>query len=218
MTKKLNRKTIEKSNSKAKVLKEKKQPKKAKAELNVQLSAPIHTYAKKINALFKNDPEIYVSSAEEIEKGCGQYNMVIKTTNFFKAAVLKLMMRDKVKFGKLTLNIIVDDDVIVHTPETIIKQLNILFEGNSIFSQAIDSIDEGLGKHKYFCLFQPKILQFFNDDLSDYYQNWNGMPHQVAKEIFKKGFKINYCVERNGDELIPDTPDPHAELCMKILE
>ena len=52
------------------------------------------------------------------------------------------------------------------------------------------------GTHLGFVLFKPEVIQFLDDDTSDYYGNWNGLAEDIAREIFVEGYRgVNFCTE-----------------------
>lgn len=164
-------------------------------DLELELSAPVYTYANTVQALFEEDQEIEI---EELVKTDikGEYLLKIKCSNPLKGAALSALLRKEVVFGKLKLITEVDtSDAKVETKD-LLNMLNLVFAGNPLFSQAIDEIDSRFKTHKIWCLMQPEILQFYNDDLSDYYRNLNISARDAAKLVCDDSLKIHFSAEQ----------------------
>ena len=40
------------------------------------------------------------------------------------------------------------------------------------------------GTHNGYVVFEPEIIQFYDDNLSDYHRNWSGLAQNIARELF----------------------------------
>lgn len=67
------------------------------------------------------------------------------------------------------------------------------FSGNSIFSKVVSASIMGLDLG--YCIFSSEIVQFWNDDLSDYYGNFNGLAEDIAREVLKET-SVFFCTEK----------------------
>ena len=68
------------------------------------------------------------------------------------------------------------------------------FNGNPVFSNAVDITTEGL-PHVSYVIFKPLIAQFYNDNLADAYGNYTGLYQDVAKDLFVEKSGVYYCTE-----------------------
>ena len=155
----------------------------------VKLSAPWCTYQKKVKALFELDPDIDV---KEVTEGTGDcdYEFDIVVRNHDKYNALKTLMETRVEFGNVTLGVHIFDAYKQET-EFDIAMLKTLFDGNGLVKDIKVITDSALAKH-YYVRFQPTVVQFFNDDLSDFNGNWSGLAADIAREVMPVA-GVNYC-------------------------
>ena len=42
--------------------------------------------------------------------------------------------------------------------------------------------------------FKPRVVQFFDDDISDFNGNWSGLAQDIAREVFGDGLRsVHFC-------------------------
>ena len=164
----------------------------------LNLQSPWVTYYNKIRALFDGDEEVSISDispAEENTAGIDvDYEFMIVVCNKEKYIAMTQLMPRVVEFGNVKLGIEVclvgEDDGYSER----IKQYEALFKGNHHVKDIKDVIDQA-GVHHGFVRFYPDIVQFYNDDISDYSCNWTGLLHDIAKEIFTSEYRgVNFCI------------------------
>lgn len=157
-----------------------------------KLEAPWCTYPKKVQALFSGDKDIVVRPLEpdyEGENEC-DYCLVIEVKNHKKAVALERVMSDTVSFGNVIVrNMIFDEENSCASPTELFETL---FEGNPILKDCKNITDQAGVIHSY-VRFQPEVIQFYDDDLTDYNGNWSGLAASIAKEVFKTTTGINFC-------------------------
>ena len=163
---------------------------------NIKLSPPWTTLENMLHAFFDKDPEITVGPVK-IQKDGIRY-IIIESTSCEKIDALSALMKSKYQFGNITLEIrfCVANGVLQ------------LSETNDLYGQAIDALVTNaavvdIKKVKNFVQdefvvieFAKEIVQFFNDDLSDFYGNWNGTYIDVAKELFNENKQIMFTIEK----------------------
>lgn len=160
----------------------------------MKLSAPWYTYQKKVKALFDLDADIEVGDVRQDEDG--NYAFEILVHNSAKFIALDRVMPKIVGFGNVTLKIhIVDveDDSSVMS----IELYETIFKNNPIVKD-VRSIQDDTGTLHGYVRFQPEVLQFFNDDISDYNGLWSGLAQDIAKEIFTNQ-NVHFCTAENGN-------------------
>lgn len=143
----------------------------------MNLSAPWYTYAKKVKAFFAYDNEITVGDLEELENG--HYLLTITVKYSTKAYALQKVIRPDTEFGNIHVYTKVALEG-VESPEEILKSA---FKNHSAVADVAKKLVPG-GKTVYL-RFLPEIIQFFDDDLSDYSGNFTEMIHKVAADIFE---------------------------------
>ena len=155
--------------------------------------SPWYTYAKKVSALFARDPDIFVDDMVYMEEGDIDYAFDITVRRSHdKFLALERLLPRTVQFGNVTLGISLYEEKAA-SDEEILSLYATLFRGNPIMKEIRTATDLTGGKHGYVC-FQPEVIQFYNDDLSDYRGNWSGLAQDIAREVFRdeKGC-IHFC-------------------------
>ena len=154
----------------------------------MKLSAPWYTYQKKVKALFALDPEIEVGDVHaDEEEG---YSFEITVHNAAKYIALDRVMPKAVTFGKVTLKIDVNN-VDDSSTVTAIELYKTIFKGNRIVKDIKDVKDFTGTVHGYI-RFYPEVIQFFNDDISDFNGLWSGLAQDIAREVFTNQ-NVHFC-------------------------
>jgi hypothetical protein len=150
-----------------------------------KLSPPWAIHYQKINAMFKDDPEVTIKYDEE--------NKVIKllVNNNEKAEALKKILPEKKEFGNVTLEIQVEfvlkED---QSQEDIFRKA---FSGNPAFSsvQSVDMFNNPIT----FVVFENKVVQFYSDNLMDINGYTSTLYQEIAKDIFNVPDYVYFCTE-----------------------
>ena len=165
----------------------------------LKLSTPWCTYWNKVKVLFDRDPEITISNLDD------DYHFVIEVRNHEKFRALEKLLPTHVNFGTVMLAIelrdVENDDV---TTDDAIKMFETIFKGNPIVKD-IKAVADFTGTKHGFIRFQPEVIQFFNDDLTDYDGNWTGLAEKIAEEVFMNtALGIHFCtapvIENGADK------------------
>lgn len=149
----------------------------------VKLSPPWDIWHKKIKALFENDPDIVVGDLFEPDDDYIDYAFDIEISNHEKYIALDRVLPNVKTFGNVVLSINMYDE----ENENATTGLDIykkIFEGNPIVKDIKDVVDK-TGSHHVFVRFQPEVVQFFDDNISDYSGNWSGLAAEIADEVFE---------------------------------
>lgn len=149
----------------------------------MNLSAPWYTYAKKIKAFFAYDDDVTVGDLEKLRNG--HYSLTITVKDPTKAYALEKLVKPDTVFGDTHVFVDVALDG-VEGAEGIIRAA---FKGHLAVSDVATKETQG-GKALYL-RFLAEIVQFFDDDLSDYSGNFTELIHKVAADIIEFD---NYCV------------------------
>lgn len=165
-------------------------------EAKVGLSAPWYTYHHMVVAMFGSDPEIKIR--ELGATGGGEYSFIIHVKTTAKAEALKRLVIQHVPMGNLTINITIlgpDENKVDASNASSEEIINNAFSGNPIFVRT-ENVEVMMFKMLY-CIFKKEVIQFFNDDLTDYKRNYSGLAHDIAYEIFDNENLspiVNYCI------------------------
>jgi hypothetical protein len=144
-------------------------------EATMNLSAPWYTYAKKVKAFFAYDEEVTVGDLEKLEDG--NYSLTITVKDPTKAYALEKLITPVNEFGDTN----VFTDVALEGVEGKEGILRAAFKGHLAVADVTTKATPG--GNAVYLRFLPEIIQFFNDDLSDYSGNYTELIHRVATDI-----------------------------------
>ena len=173
----------------------------------LNLQSPWVTYYNKIRALFDGDEEVSITDISPAEENTAGLDVdyefaIVVFSNKDKFIAMTQLLPRVVEFGnvKLGIEICMSGEGDGHSER--IKQYQALFSGNHHVKDIKDVVDQA-GVHHGFVRFNPDVIQFYNDDISDYSGNWTGLLHNIAKEIFTEEYRgVNFCiadVEENAE-------------------
>jgi hypothetical protein len=146
-------------------------------EGTMNLSAPWYTYAKKVKAFFAYDDDVTVGDLEDLDGG--EYSLTITVADPTKAYALQKIIQPDTEFGDIHVYTKVALEG-VESPEEILRAA---FKGHSAVADVAKKLVPG-GKYVYL-RFLPEIIQFFDDDISDYSGNHTELINKVAENIFE---------------------------------
>ena len=162
------------------------------------LSAPWYTFGKMVKALFERDPEIDVHDVAQCDPDeDADFSLVIGVKNHEKFIALDRAMPSKKEWGNVILQIDVLDETDADTDQSV-ELFKTIFAGNPILRDIKTRTDEA-GFSWNYCIFEPEVIQFWNDDLSDYSGNWNGLAQDIAEEVFTDKYAMNFCTADKGE-------------------
>lgn len=146
------------------------------------LEAPWNTYRKMLNALFEYDPEIEVGDVIDAI-GCQtiDYSIGIMVKNHRKFEALQKLLPANKEFGSINVAIYVYD--MENEEKNDIEVFKDLFNDNPIVS-TFEKIKLPDGSERNFVCFRPEVIQFYDDDISDCYGNYNGLAEDIARAVF----------------------------------
>ncbi len=153
---------------------------------NVKLISPWINYYKEIQALFKDDPQIEIAFDED------RNQIKLFVDNEEKADALAKLLPMTRSFGNVTVTTtVIPADGQPNTTELYRKA----FTGNPAFSRLEEEERIVGGRHAY-VIFASKVVQYFNDDISDYF-GWRSTLYQdIAKDVFGESATISFCTEK----------------------
>ncbi len=146
-----------------------------------------------MNALFERDPDIRVGSVYEPEDGSADFAFEIEVRNHEKFLALDRVLAKQKTFGNITLAVTLFDEENAENAGDYAALYETIFRGNPILKDVKRVVDFA-GTPLGFIRFQPEVIQFPDDDTSDYNGNWNGLAEDIAREVFAEGYRgISFC-------------------------
>lgn len=161
----------------------------------INMSPPWILYYKKLNALFEEDKDILVIYDED------EMEVKLYCTNNNKSEALSLLLPDTVSFGSTELKVTVIPSnektngflkgykTTIDNPETAIF---VLFSTNNNYVESVEIIPTPFGNFTY-VIFTKEVIQYFEDNLADFYGNRSTLCETIAKEIFNNIEGIFFC-------------------------
>ena len=154
----------------------------------LKLSPPWQTLFHKLNAMFGCDPEIELELIDE------EYKINLFVNNQKKYEALTKLLPEEYVFGNVHVKLVIipandeDDD-----EEDIIDTFFDAFDGNPVMTDAF-SVKAPVGVFNY-VEFAPKVVQFYNDDLTDPHGLCSTLFEDIAYDLFVDDLDVNYCTE-----------------------
>lgn len=146
------------------------------------LSAPWSTHYNKVRVMFEDDEDIEVGAFDNKHR-----RFEIDVYDYAKYIALKNILFQTVRFGNVVLHIDIcyKGETCTKTPKlaSIVDYYEALLEDNPHLSR-IECVEKPMGFATY-VVFKKEVIQFYNDDTSDLYGNWNGLCEDIARKIFK---------------------------------
>lgn len=166
---------------------------------NLKIEAPWYTFQKKVKALFERDPDIIVGDIVDADEGKVNYSFDIEVRNHEKFLALDRVLPKVRTFGNITLGIVLYDEENTAVESNRVALYRTLFDGNPIVKD-IKEVSDFTGTQHGFVRFKPEVIQFFNDDTSDYSGNWSGLAQDIAREVFDSEIAgIHFCTAAVGE-------------------
>ncbi|MEM7372585.1 MAG: hypothetical protein AAF587_28450 [Bacteroidota bacterium] len=154
-----------------------------------QLSPPWYTLWNKIHSSIGNAPGILV---QELDTSAHPYSITLTVEDRNRAVAIASILTPYFDFDNIGVKVIVTDkdgdQVPVKIPRSA-DELIALIEtalGQNRWFQKVESrhIYPGSPNHGVYSIFSRAVIQFFNDDLRDYYSNFNQVVAVVFQDIF----------------------------------
>lgn len=163
------------------------------AKLN--MSPPWVLYYKKLNALFDGDDDILVIYDED------EMEVKLYCTDEDKSEALSFLLPNTVSFGNVELKVTVIPsnekgadyikgyNITINSYET---AMCVLFNNGNKHVEDVKIISTPFGDFTY-VIFKKEVIQYFEDNLSDFYGNCSTLCEIIAKEVFKNIEGVFFC-------------------------
>ena len=156
------------------------------------LSPPWDTLWKKFVNTFGCDPAVTVDKLDTSQPKL--YTIPIVVDDEKKGTALATLIRSKFPMGNITVVTAVKNSkgqawapIIIHDADETVAVFKTAFKGNTLF---VNAAKRG-PFNDVFIIMTKSIVQFFNDDMSDYYYNFNGVTAQVLSELIWQQYANN---------------------------
>lgn len=179
-----------------------------------QLSPPQFTYFNEVKSSIGNDPSVEVLNLIEFPEGTG-YLIPIIVDNRKKARALATILNLQKELGNIVVNLIViyDRSIVrpygrTFTAEGLVDLYKDALATNRYFKFAEEKVFAP-GTNSVYPVFTKSVIQFFNDDISDHYNNFNEVAAFVFRDILNE--EINGILINPSTEMDPSTSDKDSE-------
>lgn len=152
------------------------------------MQSPWVTYNNYLKAMFAGDPEIGVGDCRAEDD---VVVIPIDCTNQIKGYALNMLLKKELTFGNVKVK--VDLNVTDYDVGCVFEAA---FNGNPHYSQFIMMDTPVMGVQQY-CIMNKEVIQFYNDDLTDPWGNFNGLAEDIMREITTDDVhsKVNFCTD-----------------------
>ena len=159
----------------------------------MKIVAPWTNFYREIQALFGSDPDV------EIEYDETTPSVTLKVDGTDKAEAIAELLPMEKTFGNVTLYIYV---VPANKEKTRIGLFMDAFAGNPAFSYAASV--EGVSSNAFhYVVFKNKVVQYYNDDLSDINGLCSTLYQEIAKDVFDEEKGVYFCTDTEKNLGIP---------------
>jgi hypothetical protein len=154
----------------------------------VNLSPPWYTLRNEIAASVGNDPTVIVGKLNTTHL---PYIVPVQASTLEQAAALAVLLRPKFVMGNITVEVQITDkagDIPIalpaETPEQLAALVHTAFQQNGWFRQVVVSSPTP-HRAAVYPVFAAGVIQFYNDDLSDLYRNYNNVVATVFRNVLQ---------------------------------
>lgn len=164
----------------------------------LRLSPPWVVYQKQVKALFENDPDVSIETAQ----GAEGPEITLYVAKPLKAAALARILPECKDFCnvKCRINIVPGNGAggghgataMPKAPEDAAELAMAAFGENGAVAE-IRHVSKGLFRGIAYVAFKRAVVQFPADNLGDINGNWNGLYETVAREVCERAYGICFC-------------------------
>ena len=175
--------------------------KKTRQGEGVGLSPPWGTYFKTLKAVFEDDPD--VTLPDEYTEDGANVTIDVSIADPIKYLALSQLLRTEIDYGNVTVK--VNLTCSANKTDSEYSLYKAAFTGNRRVRRFFDALDFTKTKHTYMLL-ENELVQFFNDDLTDYQGNANLLPKDAFTAVLNERhvLEINQVDYREDTDTEPD--------------
>lgn len=167
--------------------------------IKLELQSPWQTYYNKVRSLLGNDTDLTIGALEKGENR--EYFFRVDSTNTEKIEALSKVFKTVIPMGNITLKIyfgVIDSDAIDSNIKPSAEDFKIAFTDNPLVEDYHEF--DAFGGHYVYIEFKKKVIQFYNDDITDFYGNFNGLAEDIAREVTNNVAGIFYCTSVSSNK------------------
>ena len=149
-----------------------------------------YTLQSKFNNTFGFDPAVTV---HELDTSRNPYTLTLVTDSEKKGTALRAIIPINFRFGKINVATTVNDSkgdiwgyIFLENKTQVSEVVMAAFAGNPLFEEVKSTTFPLVG-----LIMTKSVVQFFNDDLKDFYGNFNGVTSQVVNDLIHKWYVNN---------------------------
>ena len=161
---------------------------------NLRLSPPWYSHQRKVFALFGADPQVKMRDLRQVDGY--NYALDMLVCNGLKARAIRALLPRTVEISNVTVTtrVLFPIEQCEAEPSTQVCDAQLLedaFTGNPIFDRIDVQGMEGWPQIGY-CIFKKQVLQFWDDDLSNFYGMHSTLAETIARDILKET-TVQFC-------------------------
>lgn len=154
------------------------------------MQSPWITYNDYLTAIFEGDSEVTVSKGEFDADG-KTFVISVLCSNNDKTDALNKILKKNVAMGNISVRVDVNCNVNQEPSESV---FDIAFKGNPHYSRSV-TLETPFHTQETYVIMNKEVIQFYNDDISDPWGNYNGLAEDILREITDTPSTISYCTE-----------------------
>ncbi len=154
-----------------------------------RLSPPWYTLWNKVKYSIGEDPEVVVG---DLQTQSDPFIIPIRVDNRQKAQALASIMNPSYSLGNIHINVEISDSsgkiispINPTSPEQLSEMVQTGLQGNHLFLKVVTQPLFPNARLIVFPVFKKEVIQFYNDDLSDLYNNFNNVAALVFQNVLK---------------------------------
>ncbi|CAM3339343.1 hypothetical protein PALU110988_17130 [Paenibacillus lupini] len=154
----------------------------------ISLSPPEFTYFNEIKYSIGKDPLVRIGPLADL--GDGQFEVTLYVKGLKKAKALATLIAPDKVIGGINIHVkVVNNGKVVSpierelSPQEIAALYRIAFRTNRFFHFV--TLRSIFGNTFVYPVFRIRVIQFFNDDLSDFYGNYNNVAALVFRNVLR---------------------------------
>ena len=154
----------------------------------LRLSPPWYSYQRKVFALFGSDPQVKMRDLCQVDEANYRIDMLV--CNGLKAQAIRALLPRTVQISGVTVTTRVlfpmeHCEVRPSSQECDAQLLEDAFTGNPIFDRVGAHSSPFGGPQIGYCIFKKQVIQFWDDDLSNYYGLHTTLAENIARDVLK---------------------------------
>lgn len=155
---------------------------------NVGLSPPVYTLRSELNVTVGRTPGVAVGPVTQVSEGVYAINVTVQSRP--RAVALASVLAPTIAFGNESVRVNVIGPggnrvapVVPTSPQQAAAQETTAFAGNRLFKNAVVAQASPLSPPSVFPVFQPTVVQFYDDNLADLSRNTNLVAAQAFADV-----------------------------------